>query len=263
VALAVLLAALYGADGLPMSLGLAELATRLGVPGIGEDRDLLVPLGGLTIMAAIVLAMAAWRVPVLHTLVITALVGLAGSFLLVLGVSEFGAYGLLWCLFAVVAFALLAWAWRALPARSPEGQRLFEEIEGFRRFLSLTEADRLAREREPPMTREMFHRFLPYALALDVAAPWALRFAQAVAAGAVAAVPVVTGESAPASDGWATATDWTRPDAAESFGAQMNALVGEVGAAGASAAGESGSGSGFGNGGSSGGGGGGGGGGGW
>ncbi len=182
-----------------------------------------------------------------------ALAGAAGwsVFALAFALAAFGGFGLLWWLFLLASAAALLLAWRILPARTPRGQRLYEEVEGFRRFLALTETDRL-RDLEPPaMTRQMFRDFLPYALALDVLNAWTARFAAAVAAGAVPALP----------EGGDHGIDWGDGEDAGGLTDRVAAMTedigGAVGAAAAPAASDS-SGSGSG---SSGGGGGGGGGG--
>ena len=57
-----------------------------------------------------------------------------------------------------------------------EGRRILDEIEGFRRYLSVAEVDRLNLENPPERTPELFESFLPYALALGVSQRWAEQF---------------------------------------------------------------------------------------
>ncbi len=64
-----------------------------------------------------------------------------------------------------------------LKRRTPEGQKLMEKIEGFKLFLSVTEKDRLNFTNPPERTPELFERYLPYALALEVGNKWAEQFA--------------------------------------------------------------------------------------
>jgi uncharacterized membrane protein len=54
---------------------------------------------------------------------------------------------------------------------------VLDQIEGFRMFLSATEQDRMNRMSPVAQTPEVFERFLPYALALDVEHAWAEQFA--------------------------------------------------------------------------------------
>lgn len=57
------------------------------------------------------------------------------------------------------------------------GRQLLDEIEGFRLYLSVAEADRLNFIHPPEETPELFEKFLPYALALGVENQWGERFA--------------------------------------------------------------------------------------
>lgn len=58
-----------------------------------------------------------------------------------------------------------------------EGREKLDEIEGFRRYLSVAEEDRLNLENPPERTPELFEKFLPYALALGVEQKWSEQFA--------------------------------------------------------------------------------------
>jgi uncharacterized membrane protein YgcG len=61
---------------------------------------------------------------------------------------------------------------RYMPAKTRKGTRAYMEILGFEEFLSRAEKDRLERMKD----EHLFSRFLPYALALDVADNWAKAF---------------------------------------------------------------------------------------
>ncbi len=56
------------------------------------------------------------------------------------------------------------------------GRQLMDLVEGFKRFLSSVDGDRLNRATPPQQTPEVFEKFLPYALALDVEQDWANKF---------------------------------------------------------------------------------------
>lgn len=146
----------------------------------------------------------------------------------------------------MAGLALCAVFQMLLKRPTPEGQQLRAAISGFRHYLSVAEADRLALENPPDRTPELFERFLPYALALGVEQQWAEGFADVL-------------------DGSSYQPSWQSGFASGGFESRVFAsalgasLAGAVTAAG-SAPGSS---SGGGGGGSSGGGGGGGGGGGW
>jgi len=66
------------------------------------------------------------------------------------------------------------------------GRGVLDRLEGFKRFLTAAEADRMDRLTEPERTPELFERYLPYAVALGVENRWAEQFAGVVAAGATA-----------------------------------------------------------------------------
>ena len=128
---------------------------------------------------------------------------------------------------------------------TPEGQKLRDQILGFKKYLSVAEADRLDLENPPERTPQLFEKFLPYALALGVEQAWSEQFADVLAA---ASHDMDSGPSS---------TSLVLPLAvASSFTSSFNSAI-------SSASTAPGSSSGSGGGGSSGGGGGGGGGGGW
>jgi uncharacterized membrane protein YgcG len=56
------------------------------------------------------------------------------------------------------------------------GRGVLDKIEGFKLFLSAVDGDRLNRVMAAEKTPEMFEKFLPYALALDVEQAWAEKF---------------------------------------------------------------------------------------
>lgn len=65
---------------------------------------------------------------------------------------------------------------RLMMAPTPAGQKLRDEIEGFRMFLGTAEQQRWAVLNPPKMTPEFFEKNLPYALALDVEHEWSETF---------------------------------------------------------------------------------------
>jgi uncharacterized membrane protein len=62
-----------------------------------------------------------------------------------------------------------------------------DQIEGFRQYLSVAEEDRLEYLNPPKKTPELFEKFLPYAIALDVENSWAKKFTGVLAAAGVGA----------------------------------------------------------------------------
>ena len=81
--------------------------------------------------------------------------------------------------------ALLAFRWLQTPTVA--GRSVMDRIEGFRQYLGVAEEDRLNALNPPDKTPELFERFLPYAIALDVEIAWATRFAAVLAAAGTSA----------------------------------------------------------------------------
>jgi uncharacterized membrane protein YgcG len=148
---------------------------------------------------------------------------------------------------------------RLLKAPTESGQKLWDEIEGFRIFLSEVDQDRLDRMNPPERTPALFERMLPYAVALDCENAWAKQFESVLAmAAATQGQGGTTGAFAPSwysgpTQGMTDLTSFT-----SSFSSSFASAIASSSAVPGSSSGGSGGG-----GGSSGGGGGGGGGGGW
>ncbi|HWN75036.1 MAG TPA: DUF2207 domain-containing protein [Candidatus Udaeobacter sp.] len=66
------------------------------------------------------------------------------------------------------------------------GRRLMDQVEGFKMFLGSVDGDRLNRATPPQQTTEVFEKFLPYALALDVEQDWANKFSGILSAAGTA-----------------------------------------------------------------------------
>jgi hypothetical protein len=86
----------------------------------------------------------------------------------------------------LLLFVLVFLMHLALRTRTPEGQKLLDEIAGFRQFLCSVEADRLSRTPRPQLTKELFEKLAPYAFALDVHEAWAEQFTDVAAASTAA-----------------------------------------------------------------------------
>jgi uncharacterized membrane protein YgcG len=154
----------------------------------------------------------------------------------------------------LASFTGLAFGW--LQAPSVAGRKVMDEIDGLREYLGVAEEERLEYLNPPNKTPELFERFLPYAVALDVENTWAKRFASVLAAAAAA------GGAAYAASTWYSGDrDWTSDPVsfADHIGSDLSSTI----ASAATAPGSSDGGGGSSGGGSSGGGGGGGGGSGW
>jgi uncharacterized membrane protein YgcG len=99
--------------------------------------------------------------------------------------------------YVLAPLALLGFHW--LQAPTAAGRGIMDRIEGFRQYLGVAEEDRLNALNPPDKTPELFERFLPYAIALDVENRWAKRFAGVLAA---------AGTSAAVSTWYAGSRDW-------------------------------------------------------
>jgi uncharacterized membrane protein YgcG len=89
-------------------------------------------------------------------------------------------------LLPLILFPLAASAFNWMKAHTREGRKVVDQIEGFRQYLGVAEEARLEALNPPNKTQELFERFLPYAIALDVENHWARRFAGVLAAVAAA-----------------------------------------------------------------------------
>ncbi|MHC4592907.1 MAG: DUF2207 family protein, partial [Planctomycetota bacterium] len=63
-----------------------------------------------------------------------------------------------------------------MKAPTQGGRHIMDQIEGFRMYLAAAEGHRLDLLHAPERTPELFERYLPYALALDVENSWAEQF---------------------------------------------------------------------------------------
>ncbi|RAI46067.1 DUF2207 domain-containing protein [Rhodoplanes roseus] len=115
------------------------------------------------------------------------LVVFGGAGLLALTASADTLIGAVPGLVPVALAPVVALAFPLLKAPTPQGRKVMDQIEGFRRYLGTAEEERLEFLTPPQKTPELFERFLPYAIALDVENTWAQRFAGVLAAAGVGA----------------------------------------------------------------------------
>ena len=155
----------------------------------------------------------------------------------------------------LLGIVALHWSfWHLIKQPTVEGQRVRDGIEGFRMYLGTAEGEYLQQMYPPKATPELFEKYLPYALALDVENEWSEKFSDVLAQAGTAA-----GEADGYQPAWYHGSGWMSSSPA----AFASGLAGSLGGAISSSSTAPGSSSGSGGGGSSGGGGGGGGGGGW
>lgn len=85
------------------------------------------------------------------------------------------------CVFTIVLLNILFY--QLMKAPTIKGRQTMDQIEGLKLYLSVAEQDRLNQLYPPEdKTPEVFEKFLPYALALDVEQEWCERFAEVLAA---------------------------------------------------------------------------------
>ena len=158
-------------------------------------------------------------------------------------------------LIAVVVILNMAF-YHLLKAPTMLGRRLLDRIEGFKMFLGATEGDRLQRMVPADRTPELYEKYLPYALALNVEQAWTEQFADVLSA----SMQTDGGGYRP---GWYSGALFDGGQIGSFAGNVGNALSSAISSSATAPGSRSGGSSGGGGGGSSGGGGGGGGGGGW
>jgi len=137
-----------------------------------------------------------------------------------------------------------------IKAPTLRGRRIMDQIEGFQRYLSVAEKDRLNILNPPEKTPALFEKYLPYAMALDVENQWSEQFTRELA---------VSGRQTGYRPSWYAGNRFSSSGLTDFTSGLGGAFTGAVVAASTAPGSSSGSGGG----GSSGGGGGGGGGGGW
>lgn len=136
-----------------------------------------------------------------------------------------------------------------LKAPTLAGRKLLDKIEGFKMYLSAAEKERLNILNPPEKTPQLFEKYLPYALALDIENDWASQFASVIGSNSLA--------QSTYHPGWYSGSSWNN-FASDGFTSSFcNSFSSAISSSSAAPGSSSGSG------GSSGGGGGGGGGGGW
>lgn len=92
--------------------------------------------------------------------------------------------GMAWIFAPLLALPLVITAFWWMGAPTKRGRAVMDRIAGFEQYLSITEEERFEALHPPEKTPELFERYLPFAIALDVENSWASRFAGVLAAAA-------------------------------------------------------------------------------
>jgi uncharacterized membrane protein len=95
------------------------------------------------------------------------------GFLLLFGTQPAPAFS---CWLFVIIITINIIFYHLLKNHTPNGRKLMDQIEGFKLFLVTTEKDRLNLLNPPKMTPELYEKYLPYALALNVENEWTQQF---------------------------------------------------------------------------------------
>jgi uncharacterized membrane protein YgcG len=91
-----------------------------------------------------------------------------------------------------------------LKAPTLSGRKIMDQIDGFKLYLSVAEKERLNLLNPPEKTPELFEKYLPYALALDVENTWSEQFAEVLAQAGT--------EAQPYTPVWYSGSSWNRFD---------------------------------------------------
>jgi uncharacterized membrane protein len=80
-------------------------------------------------------------------------------------------------LLMVLTAGVVVLFWFLMKAPTMQGRKVMDEIDGYKLYLSVAEADRMNMlGAEPEMTEALFERHLPYAMALGVEDAWTSHF---------------------------------------------------------------------------------------
>lgn len=102
---------------------------------------------------------------------------IGGAFAFTLLIITFSNLNLLTAIFFGLYIFIIAVAHKLLKGHTPQGRKLMDSIEGFKLFLETTETDRLKIIGTPPTKNpELYEKYLPYAMALDVESQWSKQF---------------------------------------------------------------------------------------
>jgi uncharacterized membrane protein YgcG len=133
---------------------------------------------------AFVLSMGARRIlgwlPGGGSVLFGVLLTIVGAFILVAGAGALFVFSDMIPLLAALAVAGLALVnvtfFHLLRAPTTVGRKVMDEIEGFRLYLSVAEAEWMNMPKAPEMSADLFEEYLPYAVALGVEKPWSDAF---------------------------------------------------------------------------------------
>ncbi|HRZ15721.1 MAG TPA: DUF2207 domain-containing protein, partial [Candidatus Omnitrophota bacterium] len=123
-----------------------------------------------------------------------------------------------------LAMGINALFYHLLKSPTLAGRKVMDKIEGFKMFLEAAEKDRMKILYQPTKTPELFEKYLPYALALDVEQAWAEQFAGVLDKAA-------TAEGKHYSPAWYAGAHWSNLGAAAFVSSLGSSFAGAISAA--------------------------------
>lgn len=182
--------AVLGMAAVPALMLAVAILAILFDPTSGPAAQILLPVAGVALLAGCwwlygVTKRTTGGVKVLAWIGLALLGGVALMFTFgtIMAALAGGAFAVLLPLL-LLPLAISAYWWMYAPTL--EGRAVMDRIAGFRQYLGITEEHRLDTLHPPEKTPELFERYLPYAIALEVENRWAERFASVLAAAAAA-----------------------------------------------------------------------------
>lgn len=182
--------AVLGMVAIPALMLAVAILAILFDPSSGPAAQFLLPIAGVLLLAGCwwlygVTKRTKGGVKIIAWIGL-ALLGIGGlifTFSTVMAALAGGAFAVLLPAL-LVPLAISAYWWMYAP--TVEGRAVMDRIAGFHQYLGITEEHRLDTLHPPDKTPELFERYLPYAIALEVENRWAERFASVLAAAAAA-----------------------------------------------------------------------------
>ncbi|MEJ5166253.1 MAG: DUF2207 domain-containing protein, partial [Thermoanaerobaculia bacterium] len=92
---------------------------------------------------------------------------------------QFVSYKIFALFFLFILIILNIIFWKIMPARSLMGRKIMDQIEGFKMFLKVADEDILKKYYPDGKTPELYEKYFPYAMALDMESEWGEQFEDA------------------------------------------------------------------------------------
>ncbi|MCG8446570.1 MAG: DUF2207 domain-containing protein [Hyphomicrobiales bacterium] len=184
----------YFAAGMVLTVILAAITLFFYWPVDGEIA-IIILLTLIAVMASIALAFgidrvsAGWSggfVTAFSGILIAFVGGALGGLLLLVTFAIQTPVQFILALAWVLAIFLNVLFFVLLTAPTQAGRKLMDDIEGFKMYLSVAEAERMNMAGAPDFSTDLFERYLPYAIGLGVEKPWSEALAAHLARAGIA-----------------------------------------------------------------------------